>query len=85
MDPQGEEGREDHVGAFAVTAGLGIETLVKRFESEYDDYRLIMAKALADRGPEVRAETIVIGDRDTMEQERIVIDDLSAYVGDYLK
>ncbi|MBQ18764.1 MAG: methionine synthase [Planctomycetaceae bacterium] len=53
-----EAGREDHVGAFAVTVGLGIETLVERFESEHDDYRLIMAKALADRLVEAFAECL---------------------------
>jgi 5-methyltetrahydrofolate--homocysteine methyltransferase len=46
----------DHVGAFAVTAGLGTEELVARFEAEHDDYRAIMAKALADRLAEAFAE-----------------------------
>jgi 5-methyltetrahydrofolate--homocysteine methyltransferase len=44
-----ETGLADHVGAFAVTAGLGCDELVKRYEAEHDDYRAIMAKALADR------------------------------------
>jgi 5-methyltetrahydrofolate--homocysteine methyltransferase len=46
----------DHVGAFAVTAGLGCDELVKRYEAEHDDYRAIMVKALADRLAEACAE-----------------------------
>jgi 5-methyltetrahydrofolate--homocysteine methyltransferase len=46
----------DHLGAFAVTAGLGLDELVARFEAEHDDYRAIMAKALADRLAEAFAE-----------------------------
>ena len=46
----------DHVGAFAVTAGLGLEGLTARFEAEHDDYRSIIAKALADRLAEAFAE-----------------------------
>ena len=44
-----EAGLADHVGAFAVTAGLGAADLAARFERERDDYHAIMAKALADR------------------------------------
>ncbi len=51
-----DTGLRDHVGAFAVTAGLGVEDLVKRFEAEHDDYQAIMAKALADRLAEAFAE-----------------------------
>jgi 5-methyltetrahydrofolate--homocysteine methyltransferase len=39
----------DYVGAFAVTAGLGTDALVARFEHEYDDYSAILVKAIADR------------------------------------
>ena len=46
----------DHIGAFAVTAGLGADELAKRFEAEHDDYHAIMAKALADRLAEAFAE-----------------------------
>ena len=46
----------DHVGAFAVTAGIGADELAARFESEHDDYHAIMAKALADRLAEAFAE-----------------------------
>jgi len=46
----------DHVGAFAVTAGIGADELAARYEAEHDDYRAIMAKALADRLAEAFAE-----------------------------
>jgi 5-methyltetrahydrofolate--homocysteine methyltransferase len=46
----------DHIGAFAVTAGLGLDEIVAGFEAEHDDYRAIMAKALADRLAEAFAE-----------------------------
>ena len=49
-------GLVDHVGAFAVTAGLGVDALVKRFEAEHDDYQAILVKALADRLAEAFAE-----------------------------
>jgi 5-methyltetrahydrofolate--homocysteine methyltransferase len=46
--PRGS-GVPDYVGMFAVTAGIGTDTLVARFEADHDDYRAIMVKALADR------------------------------------
>src|SRR5439155_18931012 len=49
-------GRADYLGAFAVTAGLGIEPVVDRFEQDHDDYSSIMTKALADRFAEAFAE-----------------------------
>jgi len=49
-------GVEDYVGAFAVTAGLGIEGKLAEFESRRDDYGAIMLKALADRMAEAFAE-----------------------------
>jgi 5-methyltetrahydrofolate--homocysteine methyltransferase len=49
-------GLPDSVGAFAVTAGLGADELVERFETEHDDYHAIMVKALADRLAEAFAE-----------------------------
>ncbi len=51
-----ETGQADWIGAFAVTAGIGIEAHLKRFEQEHDDYRAIMLKALADRLAEAFAE-----------------------------
>jgi 5-methyltetrahydrofolate--homocysteine methyltransferase len=49
-------GVRDYFGAFAVTAGIGIEEHVKRFERAHDDYSAIMLKALADRLAEAAAE-----------------------------
>jgi 5-methyltetrahydrofolate--homocysteine methyltransferase len=49
-------GRTDHVGAFAVTAGLRLDELCQRFDQDHDDYNSIMAKALADRLAEAFAE-----------------------------
>jgi 5-methyltetrahydrofolate--homocysteine methyltransferase len=46
----------DHLGAFAVTAGIGAEELAARFAAEHDDYHAIMVKALADRLAEAFAE-----------------------------
>jgi 5-methyltetrahydrofolate--homocysteine methyltransferase len=51
-----ETGVEDHIGLFAVTAGIGAEECARRFEEEHDDYNAIMAKALADRLAEAFAE-----------------------------
>lgn len=50
------QGVNDYIGAFVVTAGLGIEKHVKRFEKDHDDYNSIMLKALADRLAEAFAE-----------------------------
>jgi 5-methyltetrahydrofolate--homocysteine methyltransferase len=49
-------GVADYFGAFAVTAGIGIEEHVARFEKAHDDYSSIMLKALADRLAEAAAE-----------------------------
>jgi 5-methyltetrahydrofolate--homocysteine methyltransferase len=49
-------GIADYLGAFAVTAGVGAEELVQRFEAEHNDYDAIMTKALADRLAEAFAE-----------------------------
>jgi len=51
-----ESGLPDYLGAFAVTAGLGAEELVKQYEKDHDDYNAIMVKALADRLAEAYAE-----------------------------
>ncbi len=48
--------KPDYIGAFAVTAGIGIEKLVEKYEKEHDDYNSIMVKALADRLAEAFAE-----------------------------
>jgi 5-methyltetrahydrofolate--homocysteine methyltransferase len=49
-------GLPDHIGAFAVTAGIGADELARGFEAERDDYHAIMVKALADRLAEAFAE-----------------------------
>jgi 5-methyltetrahydrofolate--homocysteine methyltransferase len=51
-----EDGESDSVGAFAVTAGLGADELVKHFEQDRDDYSAILVKSLADRLAEAAAE-----------------------------
>ena len=51
-------GRPDYLGAFALTAGLGIERHLARFEAAHDDYGSIMLKALADRLAEALAERL---------------------------
>ncbi|MES2278083.1 MAG: methionine synthase [Bacteroidota bacterium] len=51
-----ESGVPDYWGGFAVTAGIGCDELVAKFEADYDDYNSIMAKALADRLAEAFAE-----------------------------
>ena len=44
-----DSGREDYIGAFAVTTGIGVDDLAVQHKREQDDFRAIMAKALADR------------------------------------
>jgi 5-methyltetrahydrofolate--homocysteine methyltransferase len=51
-----DAGRVDYIGAFAVTAGLGVEAKVKEFLAAHDDYGAILVKALADRLAEAFAE-----------------------------
>jgi len=51
-----DSGVEDYIGAFAVTAGIGIDEHVAQFEAEHDDYSSILLKALADRLAEALAE-----------------------------
>jgi 5-methyltetrahydrofolate--homocysteine methyltransferase len=51
-----ECGLTDYIGAFAVTAGLGADTLAHAYEQDHDDYHAIMVKALADRLAEAAAE-----------------------------
>jgi 5-methyltetrahydrofolate--homocysteine methyltransferase len=50
--------RPDYLGFFAVTAGVGMEQLVARYEKAHDDYHAIMVKALADRLAEAFAELL---------------------------
>ncbi|MBL8260851.1 MAG: methionine synthase [Xanthomonadaceae bacterium] len=53
-----DSGKQDWIGAFAVTAGIGIEPHVERFEADHDDYNAILLKALADRLAEAFAERL---------------------------
>ncbi|WP_409012963.1 methionine synthase [Emticicia sp. C21] len=48
--------KEDYIGAFAVTAGIGIEALLEQYEKDHDDYNSIMLKAIADRLAEAFTE-----------------------------
>ena len=53
-----ETGLADHIGAFAVTSGIGLKELCDRFRAENDDYNAIMAEAIADRLAEAFAECL---------------------------
>jgi 5-methyltetrahydrofolate--homocysteine methyltransferase len=53
-----ETGLPDHIGAFAVTSGIGLKELCDRFRSQNDDYNAIMAEAIADRLAEAFAECL---------------------------
>ncbi|MCY4085330.1 MAG: methionine synthase [Actinomycetia bacterium] len=50
-----DNGARDHLGAFAVTAGVGADELAAHYEAQHDDYRAIMVKALVDRLAEAYA------------------------------
>lgn len=67
-----ESGVKDYIGSFAVTAGIGIDEHVERFEADHDDYQSIMIKALADRLAEALAERL----------HELVRKDLWGYVAD---
>ncbi len=72
-------GLADYLGAFAVTTGIGVETLCGRFEQDHDDYNSIMAKALADRLAEAFAEWLHREVRTAWvygEQEKLSTEDL---------
>lgn len=51
-------GLQDHIGAFAVTSGIGLKELCDKFRAENDDYNAIMAEAIADRLAEAFAECL---------------------------
>ena len=53
-----ETGLRDHIGAFAVTSGIGLKELCDKFKAENDDYNAIMAEAIADRLAEAFAECL---------------------------
>jgi len=53
-----DSGVKDYIGTFTVTAGLGVDELVKKYEAAHDDYNAILVKALADRLAEAFAERL---------------------------
>ncbi len=53
-----DTGRQDYLGAFACTAGLGIDGPVAAYEADHDDYSALLLKALADRLAEALAELL---------------------------
>jgi 5-methyltetrahydrofolate--homocysteine methyltransferase len=53
-----ETGLQDHIGAFAVTSGIGLKELCDGFRAKHDDYNAIMAEAIADRLAEAFAECL---------------------------
>ena len=53
-----ETGLHDHIGAFAVTSGIGLKDLCDSYRAQHDDYNAIMAEALADRLAEAFAECL---------------------------
>jgi 5-methyltetrahydrofolate--homocysteine methyltransferase len=74
-----ETGLPDHIGAFAVTSGIGLKELCDRFRAEQDDYNAIMAEAIADRLAEAFAECLhkrVRGEWGYGREENLSIDDL---------
>jgi 5-methyltetrahydrofolate--homocysteine methyltransferase len=72
-----DSGVTDYLGAFAVTAGLGADDLVRKFEAKQDDYSAIIVKALADRLAEAFAEYLhAQARRDWGFGDRLANDDL---------
>ncbi len=74
-----ETGLSDHIGAFAVTSGIGLKELCDGFRAKNDDYNAIMAEALADRLAEAFAECLHKRVRDEWgygRAEGLSIDDL---------
>lgn len=53
-----DSGKTDYIGVFTNTAGLGVEPLIERYESDHDDYKSIMIKVIADRLAEAFAELL---------------------------
>ena len=79
--PTRDSGVPDYLGMFAVTAGIGADTLARRFERDFDDYNAIMVKALADRLAEACAEYLHAQARRDWgygEREELSFDDVIA-------
>src|SRR6188768_2589248 len=77
-----DSGKVDYIGAFAVTAGIGIEEHLKRFAAAHDDYNDILLKSLADRLAEASAEALHLRVRRELwgysPEERLTNDQLIA-------
>jgi 5-methyltetrahydrofolate--homocysteine methyltransferase len=76
-----DSGVPDYIGMFAITAGIGVDELVREFERDHDDYHAIMVKALADRLAEAFAEYLHAQARKDWgygEREQLSNDDLIA-------
>jgi 5-methyltetrahydrofolate--homocysteine methyltransferase len=74
-------GVPDYLGMFAVTAGIGADDLVRKYEADHDDYNAIIVKALADRFAEAAAEYLHAQARRDWgygEHEKWSVDDLLA-------
>jgi 5-methyltetrahydrofolate--homocysteine methyltransferase len=74
-----ESGLVDSIGAFAVTTGIGLPALLKKYEADHDDYSAILAKSLADRLVEAFAECLHLRARIEWgygRDERPTLDDL---------
>ena len=74
-----ETGLTDHIGAFAVTSGIGLKQLCDKFRAEQDDYNAIMAEAIADRLAEAFAECLHKRVRDEWgygREEALSVDEL---------
>lgn len=85
--PRNKKRGQDHIGAFALTAGLGIDKHIKHFEKDNDSYSTIMVKILADRLAEAFAELMHLKVRKEIwgysQNENIGLEDLlrSKYQG----
>jgi 5-methyltetrahydrofolate--homocysteine methyltransferase len=74
-----DTGLNDHIGAFAVTSGIGLKALCDGFRAQHDDYNAIMAEAIADRLAEAFAECLHKRVRDEWgygRAEALSVDDL---------
>jgi len=79
--PKQQPPPEDYLGAFAVTAGIGLKEIVDGFKAKHDDYNAIMAEALADRLAEAFAEYLhkrVRGEWGFGQSESLSAEDLIA-------
>ncbi|MGB1707894.1 MAG: methionine synthase, partial [Rubripirellula sp.] len=73
-------GREDYIGGFVVTTGIGADTLADKFKADLDDYKAIMVQAVADRLAEAFAELMHerarkewgFGDGEALEKEDLI-------------